>query len=365
MSGKHKVAQLCAISFALLVAMFSFFSNANASAVYGTSAGTSIIAVSSNLIIEYQDTNNNPQPTVTGDITLTDTVSAIYGLGLSALSSLENIPASASAVFTFTATNKSNTGTTINFALNDYYVLPIISYSDTIRKGPAEWEVSTFNSGIRTYFVNEDAVAVVTMSVTVNAAARDGVVGYVTMNAFLDSSATPNGNYTGLNGTSYGGVSHDAVVISAVAGAPEIIIVTKNVANIIAPTINGYTGNETDLVPGAKMVYQIVIRNAGAVTANITDIHQNIPNNTEFLGTTLIATAPGLTPYLPNEFVPPPSYSYTVGYFIPDDPATPNVGLYGLDVSSNINTLATKLRWFIRDIPPNTPVTLSYTVVVK
>jgi hypothetical protein len=185
------------------------------------------------------------------------------------------------------------------------------------------------------------------------------------MNAFLDSNATPNGNYTGLNGTSYGGVSHDAVAISAVAGAPEIIIVTKNIASIIAPTLNGYTGNENDLVPGAKMIYQIVIRNTGAVTASITDIHQNVPNDTEYLGNTLMATAPGLAYYTPNEFVPQPSYSYTVGYFAPDDPATPNIGVYSLDTSPNINTIATRLRWFIRDIPPNTPVTLSYTVVVK
>jgi len=349
------------LAFAVAFCALFAFSAANAN---GTSAGTTIIAVSSNLIIEYQDTNNNPQATITGNITVTDTVSAIYGLGLSVLSSSQAVPASASATFTFTATNKSNTATTINFALNDHYAMPVISYSDNVRKGINEWEVSTLN-GVTSYFVFEDDVVLVTVNVTVNADARDGVAGYVTVNAFLDTNATPNGSYVGLNGTNYGGVSHDALVVSTIAMSPEIIIVTKNVLSIVAPTTNGYIGNENDLVPGAKMIYQIVIRNAGGVTASVTDIHQNIPNNTEFLGTTLIATAPGLTNYIPNEFIPPPSYSYTVGYFIPDDPATPNVGLYGLDVSSNINTLATKLRWLIRDIPPYTPVTLSYTVVVK
>jgi len=331
-----------------VICLLTIFSAVNASPVYGTSSGTVITAVSSNLIIEYLDTSNNPQPPVTGNITLTDTVSAIYGLGLSVLSSSQAVPVSTSATFTFTATNKSNTATTINFVLEDYYARPVISYSDNLRKGLADWEVSTLN-GVTTYLVNEDAVAIVTLSVTVNMDARDSVASYVTVNAFLETEATPNGSYVGLNGTSYGGVSHDAVVVSTIAMSPEIIIVTKNVQSIIAPTANGYVGNENDLVPGAKMIYQTVIKNSGQVTANVTEIIQNIPPFTAYLGSSMTSS------FITNTMQP------FVGTIIDGSPT----GNYAIDETTTANFDVTKLRWILNDIPSNTTVTLNFTVVVN
>jgi len=340
----QQIAFMVALTFILFIA--SVFTAANVYAA-GTSAGTPIIAVSSNLIIEYQDTNNNPQPTVTGDITLTDTVSAIYGLGLSVLSSSQAVPVSASATFTFTATNKSNTGTTINFALNDHYALPVISYSDNVRKGVNEWQVSTLN-GVSTYFVFEDAVAIVTLSVTVNADARDSVTGYVTMNAFLDNNATPNGSYVGLNNVNYGGVSQDAVVVSTIAMSPEIIFITTNILSIIAPTANGYPGNGNDLVPGAKIIYQMVIKNIGMSTANITEVIQNIPNNTAYLLSSMSSTFPSV-----NEIL--------FATFVDNEIVTK----YELDVVGGVTPAVLSIRFTLTDLPPNTSSTLNFTVVVN
>ncbi len=364
MSPRHyfKVALLGTFGVVLFFALLA--PSARASSIYGTSAGTVITAVSSNLLIEYQDANNNPQPTVTGDITVSDIVSAIFGLGLTSPAPVQYAMVSASATFTLTATNKSNTGTTINFVLNDYYSRPLIRYSDDLRKGTNEWEVSTLN-GVTTYFVHEDAVAVVTVSVTVNAAARDGVIGYVTVNAFLDANATPNGNYTGLNGTSYGGVSRDVVVLSTIAMAPEIIIVTKNVLSVIAPTANGYPGNENDLVPGAKIIYQTVIKNIGMITANVTDLFQNIPANTAYLQSSLTAIGNGLSYYLPTQFGTAPEYSYSTGVFAPQDFSNPEVGTYDFDTQTGIDPIITKIRCYVRNIPAGETVTLNYAVVVN
>jgi len=324
----------------------------NASPVYGTSAGTIITAVSSNLLIEYQDTNNNPQPTVTGDITVSDTVSAVYGLGLSVLSSSQTVPAASAATFTFTATNKSNTGTTLNFAYNDYYSLPVISYSNDSLKGDNDWIVTTLN-GSTAYYVFEDAVAIVTINVTVNAAARNGVTGYVTMNVFLDSGATPNGSYVGLNGTNYGGVSKDATVISVTAASPELVIITKNISSLLAPTgINGYTGGASDLVPGSQLTYKIVIRNIGNATANATQIIQQVPAYTDYLrsndGAGVDINGDGTAVVLSREL------NISGSYVIDDESMT------------TIDPSVTHVRWTIQNIGAGESVTLDqFTVVVE
>jgi len=338
MSPRHHFKTTLPGIFSVVLFLVLFTSHSYASAVYGTSAGTVITAVSSNLLIEYQDANNNPQPTVTGDITVSDTVSAVYGLGLSVLSSSQTVPAASAATFTFTATNKSNTATTINFAYNDYYAQPVITYSNDTLKGTADWLITTLNVS-SSYLVGEDAVAVVTINVTVNAAARNGIIGYVTMNAFLNPEATPNGSYVGLNGTSYGGVSKDAVVISVTAATPELVIITKNINVVIAPTTNGYTGAENDLVPGSKITYEIVIKNTGTATANLTELIQEIPANTDFLLSSMTSTLSS-TKQIYN-------------------------GTYVTDSGSGTDALVSRIRWTLSNVAANTTATLNFTVVVE
>lgn len=58
------------------------------------------------------------------------------------------------------------------------------------------------------------------------------------------------------------------------------VIFTNRIAEIVAPTSNGYTGNNYDLVPGSKIKYYVIIKNQGNITANNYYIRDFVPVNT-------------------------------------------------------------------------------------
>lgn len=68
--------------------------------------------------------------------------------------------------------------------------------------------------------------------------------------------------------------TYSYTTMTTVSG-PDVVIVTKNLLLVTAPTANGYQGGDNDVVPGAKLKYQVVLKNQGT-TANAVALEQAI-----------------------------------------------------------------------------------------
>jgi len=311
----------------------------------GTDANTIITAVSSNLIITYEDESANPQPTVTGDITVTNAVQAVYGLSFSPSNALVPVTviAGQSASFEFYALNKSNTSTTLNFSYAGYsrFNQPTFNYSNNTDKGVGDYDLSnSLNAGFSAVLVPEDTIATYNFTVTVNADARDNVIATLNIYSFLDLEATPNGSYTGINGNPYGGVSVDIKAVVITASGPDMVFVSKS-ASISQPAL--YTGSATDPVPGARIIYQMVVKNNGSATANAVSLEQNIPNDTDYdLGSMTAVQSSGAL--------------YAQEFY--ND-------AYNTDAGTGTDASVTKVRWTLTDLDPGATATVNYTVVVR
>lgn len=326
---------LIAVAMGLAIVLFSLPANALPS--QGTSAGTVITSVSTNLEITYTDANSNLQPTVNASSDVTASVSAIYGLDKSEFSpDLDNaISAGGTTSYTLYFRNVANTSDTVSFNFN----ATTINYQGTF--GSA-WQVSPLSLSSQT--LSEFAVATVSFTVTASASAQNGSKGFVTVNAITNS--TPVGTYTGFNTNIYGGSPTLNYVTMTTVSGPDIVIVTKNLLLITAPTVNGYAGNATDPVPGSKLKYQIVLKSQGT-TANLVTLMQAIPVHTDYLRGSMVITdtsSAGTTP--------------VKEYF--------NGSAYVTDSGSTVDTSVTRIRFSFAQMKPATRfVTLNFTVVVK
>jgi len=122
----------------------------------------------------------------------------------------------------------------------------------------------------------------ITLSVTADAAASDGDTGTLTVDLSATAGDNVYGEYTGINGYTYGASQNISTLLSFLVSAPTIGI-TKNVT-ITAPAeyvANG--GGANDPVPGATLEYTIDYANTGSSAANNVAIVDNIPTDTEYL----------------------------------------------------------------------------------
>lgn len=63
---------------------------------------------------------------------------------------------------------------------------------------------------------------------------------------------------------------------------PLLILSQYQVLQVQAPTQNGFSGSEDEVVPGSQVIYTLTVINSGAETANAIEVKQVIPENTTF-----------------------------------------------------------------------------------
>ncbi|MDC0977700.1 chitobiase/beta-hexosaminidase C-terminal domain-containing protein [bacterium] len=64
-----------------------------------------------------------------------------------------------------------------------------------------------------------------------------------------------------------------------IAGNPNLVLLSRTY-QVIAPTANGYTGNDDDLVPGSKIRFTVVIENQGETMGYDCSVRDLVPVNT-------------------------------------------------------------------------------------
>jgi uncharacterized repeat protein (TIGR01451 family) len=142
----------------------------------------------------------------------------------------------------------------------------------------------------------------------------------------------------------------------SLGGSPLIVLQAFEIdANgIRAPSANGYTGNDNDLVPGSQIVYKIQIVNTGNATANAIKIYQNLPTHTTFFDIPLNS---GVTENS-STVSAAPDVDYFDGRGI--SPTNDWVGTLSGTPSGNI----TRVRFNIPEMAPSSSVTVRYSVTV-
>jgi uncharacterized repeat protein (TIGR01451 family) len=106
----------------------------------------------------------------------------------------------------------------------------------------------------------------------------------ITLNVFMVGFTTPNMQYTGYNNNVYGGYNQFGYGIAATISGPDLVLLSRY--STISSSMPGYTGGVSDLVPGSKVTYTIVVKNQGLATANNVAVVDSIPANTTFFGIT-------------------------------------------------------------------------------
>ncbi len=332
----------------LFLLSFIFFStlatSAHADISAGTQAGTMITANANDLQITYTDTGDNIQPTVSATLDITANVSAIYGLdgGVSdiTLSLSKSVLAGASVVYEVYFRNVGNASDRVSF---NYDNVATINYQGL---PGAEWEVSPLS--VASQLLSEFAVATVSFTVTASMDAGNGSKGIVTVNA--STGSMPVGTYSGFNNNLYGGSPTWSYTTRTTVSGPDVVIVTKNLFSVEAPTgVRGYKGGNNDVVPGAKLTYQVVLKNQGT-TANAVALEQAIPANTDYLQGSMEIVSAGTGGLLPLKEI----FNGTA---------------YVSDAGTTTNALISKIKFTFDEMKNGlgTPkyVTLNYTVVVK
>jgi uncharacterized repeat protein (TIGR01451 family) len=177
----------------------------------------------------------------------------------------------------------------------------------------------------------------------------------------LINTATNNVVYTGtdmIGTTRPQGSAYDigAYEYIAAGGSPVLVLQSFEIdANgIRAPSANGYTGNETDLVPGSLITYKIQIYNTGTATANNIKIIQaipvhttfyNIPANSEVTESSGLVDAVNDVDYFDGQGISP------TNTWLGDLSSTP---------SGNIN----RIRYNVFELAPGASKTVRYSVTV-
>ena len=100
------------------------------------------------------------------------------------------------------------------------------------------------------------------------------------LNVLIPGWTTDNTQYVGFNNNLYGGYNQFEYFISATILGPTLRLANR--FSQIDSSMNNYSGNANDLVPGAKINYSIVIVNDGNAPASTINITERIPANTTF-----------------------------------------------------------------------------------
>lgn len=205
----------------------------------------------------------------------------------------------------------------------------------------SNWNFSFINNNL---IIDSDSATDNFMPTVIAASnAANGSIAAISVNVFINgtNTTTPNQQYTGYNGIKYAGYVFYQYQLNGVINAPLMSVVTRSV-EVIAPTLNGYTGPENAAVPGSKLVHTIVIQNIGsgdAVSINISDYISQNGDNVEFLvGSASGTGSPSLT------------------YFDPNSSLTP---------AGTVDWRVKKINWEFNTIPIGESRTVNYTVVIK
>lgn len=198
------------------------------------------------------------------------------------------------------------------------------------------WECELASSNI---VLSRGGSMVFGVSVTVDPTAIDGDVG-----SFMVSlnGTTPGAfykKYTGDNAYEYGESSTYNRIISFLVVAPDISI-TKSV--IVAAPVNyiALGGGATDPVPGATLKYVLDYKNTGSGAANLIQIIDVIPENTEFAS----AETHG---------------SITLDY------SNDNMFTWGYVPTGTVDSTVTHVRWTVGSLPSGNTDQVTLNVVVK
>jgi len=110
--------------------------------------------------------------------------------------------------------------------------------------------------------------------------ALNGSQAGTSLNVIIPGGLAANTQYTGFNNNLYGGYNEYTYFYSASIGGPSLRLLSRSSA--IDSALSGYGGGGSDLVPGAKITYVLVIINDGSADASTINITERVPLNTTF-----------------------------------------------------------------------------------
>jgi len=323
----------------LIVVLASMPTNA-----LGTAAGTTINNLATDINIDFKGPTNVTFNLATSAV-ITNTVLGIYGFNFNDFGDTTLTTPNYNQILTNVGVlngvrepifNLSNQSVTISYQT--------IGSVRSVSGNPGtltNWNFNFSNSSLR--LSGDETTDNFIPNVTPASDAQDLSAAAISLNITIvgTNPATPNQQYTGFNDVLYGGYTSYEYEIKGYIFAPLLSIVTRSVETI-APTVNGYTGPDTAVVPGSKITYTLVIKNIGSDTAATVNVSDFIPQESNYVEY-LVNSANG-------------TGSPVMSFYDPNNALTP-----AGTVDSNVK----KINWQLLSILSGESRTLNYTVVVK
>lgn len=283
----------------------------------GTGAGTAINALATNIELSFSGTTKNAAADGLGD--WTQSVAAIHGLVEKSLV----VPGALTGLvdgtysFQFGYLNRGNTDVVVdinrNFvrdAANHWSVTGDSGTKNIAEDAIVNWDIDVVGASL---LASEAA----TLSVT--ATIQGGGLNVVSYNAFVNAVSSE------IFDGAYGGTNNITHTYTLVAQGADLAVLSRTA--VITDALGGSAA-----IPGAKILYTVVVRNNNATRILDAVITDKVPNACHFYSTDAAAVAglENIDPVLPTGF-----------------------GAAGTDIQfSNL------------DIPANGTVTMSYTVTI-
>lgn len=132
----------------------------------------------------------------------------------------------------------------------------------------APWQKADFQ--VNAMPISANAFERVTLDVVIGLDTAEAV----SYNAYNNAYILKTFNNEGI----YGGADSFSNTFTLEAEGYDIRVINRS-SVVKAPTQNGYSGPETDMVPGAKIIYTVVLYNNSYSTAASINIKDNVPNN--------------------------------------------------------------------------------------
>jgi len=338
-----------------------------------TATGTTILSSGTFETVQYR-TQSGPQMPTLESITQTHLVTSEYGFsGPGSPIDLSVIPGD-TVYHYYSTTNEGNK------------IMPLSVKSFFHHyNGAANWQVQYWRAGSFIFSVPADTIT--TESFYLNDNLDSGYfykvivpsttseapnTSYITILSTLETSAAPNGKYTGGNAYTYGGKAYNLDQVTDSVAAP-VVNLTRT-STVDSPIT--YTGGRHDAVPGAVITFTMNISNTGGSTAENLVLIDKIPANTTLAHynttgtctnvviTAAQGTAQGTTVYYSTADSP----SKTYGASAPDwtligtlETGTemfpgPQSGTHATYVVGNLPYNAKWVKWEAPSLPPDTGV---------
>lgn len=338
----HKVKILILILLCLSLSTIQVYAN-------GTAAGS---IVTNAVSISY---SNSAGTTYGTNISITDTVLEIYGLAASVTSVTNATTGPGGDVDFFgKVTNMGNTSQLIFFT----------NFQMLYGGGASDWRYD---------FLNDALSSVSTMTLAAYNARGFYIRVHVTNAAAYGHSATNDygtyqtnfgrftrvSNYTGLNGTGYGGrwytdARRSVLVVSDV---PDITIAKYAFVTNSASYVS-LGGGAYDLVPGSLITYAVTFTNSGTVSAYGLTISDPIPADAQYSNNSM-KYREGLRTFASNQY-----YNNAACSNLTDAGSDEAVGVYDCDGNSNGGAGPVEFT-FSQPVPAGGKGTVYFRVTVR